>query len=246
MSDPEITPEQQARLRRLLADARHGEPIPVDVAARLDRVLEQLGAQDDDPPVPVHSGRRRWIGRGLLAAAAAVVVAGIGVGIARHPAGGSADSSAASADSTGATGDAAAPKAEAGGAADRLRTSAAGRGASSSESRAQGTGQGLLSAPSAASVLRRIHDRGNPVPLTHTGFARQVRGAQETARPAADRGDPWVCEPAAWGRGRLVAAAYGGSPAVLVYRPVRGDTQVVDLLRCGTAEVVRSATLPRH
>ena len=36
LSDPELTPAQERRVRRLLADARHDEPVPDDVAARLD------------------------------------------------------------------------------------------------------------------------------------------------------------------------------------------------------------------
>ena len=40
--DPEVTPEQEARLRRLLSGARHAEPVPDDAAARHDRVHEQL------------------------------------------------------------------------------------------------------------------------------------------------------------------------------------------------------------
>ena len=41
MSDPELTPTEE-QVRRLLADARHTEPMPDDVAARLDGVLADL------------------------------------------------------------------------------------------------------------------------------------------------------------------------------------------------------------
>ena len=40
--DGELTPEQEAEVRRLLADARHTEPMPDAVVARLDRVLADL------------------------------------------------------------------------------------------------------------------------------------------------------------------------------------------------------------
>src|SRR5215218_10271549 len=87
--DPEHEPEllesplgasEDARIRALLADARHTEPMPADVAARLDRVLEEL-AQDRAPIAPVIDlARRRRTAAKLLVAAAAVVVAGVGAG----------------------------------------------------------------------------------------------------------------------------------------------------------------------
>ena len=46
MDDDELTPDQAERVRRLLAEARHTEPMPDDVAARLDRVIAGLA---DDP-----------------------------------------------------------------------------------------------------------------------------------------------------------------------------------------------------
>jgi hypothetical protein len=46
------------------------------------------------------------------------------------------------------------------------------------------------------------------------------------------------------GAGDAVPIRYDGSPAVLVYRAPRGDTQVVDLYICGRDEVARSITLP--
>ncbi len=37
---------------------------------------------------------------------------------------------------------------------------------------------------------------------------------------------------------------YDGSEAVLAYRPPTDDAQVVDLLQCGTGDVLRTTTLP--
>ena len=54
----------------------------------------------------------------------------------------------------------------------------------------------------------------------------------------------FVCETADWGQGKLLAALYDAVPTVLAYRPVAGATQTVDLLRCGTGEVLRSTVLP--
>ena len=42
----ELSPEQEAAVRRLLSEARHDEPIPADVAARLDTVLDELEADE--------------------------------------------------------------------------------------------------------------------------------------------------------------------------------------------------------
>jgi hypothetical protein len=71
------TPDEEL-VRRLLAEARHDEPMPADVAARLEGVLDDLAAErrPADVPVPprrVHDARRRrrWA-VGLVAAAAAV------------------------------------------------------------------------------------------------------------------------------------------------------------------------------
>jgi hypothetical protein len=65
-------------VRRLLADARHDEPVPADVAARLDGVLADLSAEGTPAPpvVPLRrsgGGRRRRWATALVAAAAVVV-----------------------------------------------------------------------------------------------------------------------------------------------------------------------------
>uniref|UniRef100_UPI0030FB93C5 hypothetical protein n=1 Tax=Nocardioides salarius TaxID=374513 RepID=UPI0030FB93C5 len=64
---PAPSPEEEARLRRLLADARHEAPVPADVATRLDEVLGRLEAGEDAPrgisgtgvPEPAAARRRR-------------------------------------------------------------------------------------------------------------------------------------------------------------------------------------------
>ena len=75
-----LTPEQET-VRRLLADARHAEPMPDDVVDRLDRVLAGLaaGSPDELEPPPAAAAvvslasRRRRRAATLLVAAAAVV-----------------------------------------------------------------------------------------------------------------------------------------------------------------------------
>lgn len=79
MSDrsPFDPPTGEDTISRLLAEARADEPMPTDVAARLDDVLAGLSAERATAEV-VPLVRRRRPARLLLAAAAAVVVAGGG------------------------------------------------------------------------------------------------------------------------------------------------------------------------
>lgn len=250
--DPEVTPEQEARLRRLLSRARHGEPVPVDVATRLDRVLEQLAVEEVDPDpgrsvVDIAARRRRRVTT-LLVAAAAVVVVGVGIG--QVTGGAEGDMSTASDDSASS-----ADMAEAAGAAESGDLADGGATAyDSNGDLVDGASSQLVpSAPGPAS-----QGRGAPRPpvrLTTDGFAKQA--AQLSDRPgvmslvssvvpgeALSRAESFVCATAKWGEGRLLAALYDGVPAVLAYRPVAGETQTVDLLRCGTGEILRSTVLP--
>ena len=54
----------------------------------------------------------------------------------------------------------------------------------------------------------------------------------------------FACKSAAWGRGVLVAVRYDGAPAFVAFRMPMGETQVVDVLQCGTGDTLRSTTLP--
>ena len=81
--DPEreLTPEEDARIRSLLASASASEQVPDDVAARLDSVLADLAAdRDAERADGAHAAgsRPRWRrGRVLLAAAVGVGVVGL-------------------------------------------------------------------------------------------------------------------------------------------------------------------------
>jgi hypothetical protein len=46
------------------------------------------------------------------------------------------------------------------------------------------------------------------------------------------------------GPGALVPVRYAGQRGVLLFGPVRGDSQVVELFACGNPETLRSVTLP--
>ncbi|WP_323792051.1 hypothetical protein [Nocardioides sp.] len=245
--DPEVTPEQEARLRRLLSGARHAEPVPDDVAARLDRVLEQLAAEELDPAahrtvVDLHARRRRRV-TSLLVAAAAVVVVGVGLGQVLDLGSGSDSSEAAS------TADLA-ESAE----ADRSEGSTSDFSRSEEGAEADAGASQLSPVEPGASALEKGSPRP-PVRLTEEAFAKQalrlrdrpgVRSLPMSVVPgeALSRSETFVCDTADWGAGRLLAALYDGVPAVLAYRPVTGETQTADLLRCGTGEILRSTVLP--
>ena len=82
---PELTPEQESEVRRLLAEARHDEPIPTEVADRLDTVLADLtrdepGSPGVAPVIDLAARRRRRNAAAVLAGAAAVIVAGFAIG----------------------------------------------------------------------------------------------------------------------------------------------------------------------
>src|SRR3712207_3173459 len=78
---PELTPEEEAEVSQLLAEAGGPIAVPDDVVARLDATLDSLVEGERTtavaPVVPLAT-RRRW--PRLLLAAAAVVVGGYAVG----------------------------------------------------------------------------------------------------------------------------------------------------------------------
>jgi hypothetical protein len=250
---PDLTPEQAREVRRLLADARHTEPVPTDVAARLERVLADLADQQaahapgvDDPDttapgtVTELASRRRRRAATLLVAAAAVVAVGVGLGQVVGKAGqGQSDSSAGAP----AAGDA--PESTRAG-SDKAGSDKAGSadGKGDSFNGPQGSGEDSVS-PEVAALP-------DPVRVRSDHFSADVRRVRREARgvPTADygnlRGDRDVrdCELMAWGRGTQVLVRYDGSPAVVVLRSPTGDTQVADLFRCGSEDPLRSTTLP--
>lgn len=81
-----LDPAEQAEISALLASARVDEPMPDDVAARLDDTLaglrrepgREFGREPQPTVVPLH---RRWAPRMLAAAAAVVVLGGAAVGV---------------------------------------------------------------------------------------------------------------------------------------------------------------------
>ena len=93
--DPDLDPAQDARIRALLAElgsGPDGEPLPPEVAARLDDTLALLVAErsraggarpeDETTAANVVPLRRRWLPRAAVAAAAVIVLGAGGVFVA--------------------------------------------------------------------------------------------------------------------------------------------------------------------
>lgn len=231
-SDSPDVPESPeiAQVRRLLAEARHTEPMPDDVADRMNTVLARLG--DEAPAarteadrrtsavVPIAAHRRRRAA-GLLVAAAAIVVAGVVV--APHV-----------------------PKGSSGGPAE---TAAGNRAADqSSNSLGSTTNQGSPGPPAVGP------SSGHPPPMRVQDGRVVVRprhfttdALQARQRLKAQTVTPDTSRPSCAGvpaQAELVPAEYQKAPAALVFRPAQGSSQVVDLYVCGDARPIRSATLP--
>lgn len=221
MSDPELTPAQTESVRALLASARHDEPVPDHVAARLDATLAQLRdagvssvassvasspvVGDPAPVIDLASRRRRRVA-GALVAAAAVVTLGVALPQAL-PRGGN----------------------DSGTAAQTAESSAAGQDRTFAED-----------SPSAGSRLR-----SNPLRKDEPAPAQS--GPLAVAVPALTSG-PGLAErvvalrdqagrgpaPCAAGRTprRWLEVTLDGAPATLVFRPARGATQRVEVVPC--------------
>lgn len=224
MSDPDLTPTEE-QVRRLLADARHDEPMPDDVAARLDGVLADL--RDPSEPVDLAARRRRRTARTVLVAAAAVVVLGVGISkvdLSSHgqdtvtsDAGDSADAGSAAAP------EASAPDNEAGG--DVLL--------------AKGRPLALSSEDFDGQVSRLQTGRG----LSHLRLYDSERSLDKDLGTVAARGRGW-CNDRAWGNGQRIPVRYDGRRGVLILRPPSGDARAADLYLCGESVPTRSTTVP--
>lgn len=262
MSDeePNLTAPQDQEVRRLLADARHDEPIPEDVAARLDRVLAQLAAGDPehDPRRVIElTSQRRRRAASLLVAAAAIVAVGVGLAQVVGTGTGTNDSNADTAMSDTQSGVAPEEAPKEAGAQDEPGTG--------TQSLSNGVGFDTLYAASAPIKIRAEHFaadverarraaaflRNNLSPAELDSAAAtsgdQADGQADGTDSAAAPSEPatWFeCTPADFGKGRLIPVLYDGESAVLALRRPVGDTQVVELLQCGSGEILRSITLP--
>lgn len=223
MTDEHDSPEAD-EIRRLLAQARHTEPIPGEVAARLDRVLADLARAPADAPATTPavvslSAHRRRRAAGLLVAAAAIVVGGVAVAQ-QLPHGTSASDATA-----GSTGD---------------------RAAAAGGDNAKGLENSPASAPQVGSKDPLLQ-QGRIVVRAQHFSADALAGRSRvgtTGAPYADHRDPSTLCIDAPAHSQLLRAVYHHAPAVLVYHQPAGSTQVVDLFVCGSTRPLKSVTLP--
>ena len=221
----DLTPDETERVRRLLARARHTDPVPDDVAARLDRTLASLAderRERREDAVTVLASRRRRTLATVLVAAVAVVAVGIGLGRSLPD----LDMGAGGSDSTSADGGATSVEQE--------------RPAQSPE-QPQDQSPGRGAAPEAGAGSRALPGLGDD---TFDSDVLALRG-----RPTATEGGlgslgDTACARPTWGEGRRVPVRYDGAAAVLVFRDPVGGVQPVDLFRCGADAPLRSTTVP--
>ena len=230
-----LDPAEDERIRRLLADARHTEPMPEAVVARLDRVLS--GLSDDRTEraeraeraevVDLMARRRRTVGQ-LLVAAAAVVAVGFGITQVLPDLGGSS-------------------------AGDAQETTAGGAAADSADSAEGGDGEGSRlvgpeSAPEAPSDGTTSGPAKSTIRIRSDEFGPDVRRARnqledESAQALVEYPAVGCLAVGVEPGSEVVATTYDEAPAALVLRPPSGDVQVVDLYLCGDLEPRRSITL---
>lgn len=241
MTEPEsgesLSPAQEEQVRRLLAEARHQAPVPDDVAGRLEVTLaglrqERLEEREREKAVRAGRGgapvvdlaaRRRRRASAVLVAAAAVVAVGVGVGQLVEP--NRNDTVLDSADGDGQA------AADAPNAYEEAAPSLAESG------KPQGADKQALAPPPEVSSGHFRRD------VTRIRPRAELPDAQSRALTLlAD--SSFMCEPADWGPGDLLPVLYDALPAVLAYRPATGDTQVVDLVQCGTGMILRSTVIP--
>lgn len=235
-SDPDspLTPEEDDAVRALLASARHSEPIPPDVVARLDETLSSLTAErrETRAPVVTLASRRRRMAGTLVLAAAAVVVAGVGIGQVL-PSGGSDDSggsaeSATSADDQLSTGE-----------SDRsfsAEDSSPDAGADEKQGDTDMRSQETAPVPS-SSAYAGLSDLDGDAALKP-----QVRKLRQSANTASFSADP-SCPLPSTDAEAVVSVTYDGLPGALIFRAPVGSTQQVDVFLCGETSARRSLRL---
>jgi hypothetical protein len=227
-----MTDDHDEQVRRLLAEARHDEPMPADVVARLDRVLADLAEEPSRSATVVRLADRRRRAARMLVAAAAVVAVGVGGAQFVRGLGPSMESETAAGS---ASEEAPAASADEGGAApETLR------------------GDGVsVTRPYELRSQNFARDAEELQALTFDADLASENGGEGTGRGGAAYDSSLrraakqsVCEPGDWGRGGFFPVVYDGAPGWMVLRPEAGDTQVADLFLCGSDRAVRSVTLP--
>lgn len=241
MTGPEKSPDD-ARIRGLLAEARHTEPMPPEVADRLDSVIADLAAERHAAPVvpamaPVApdptpdaevvalpSPWRRRITTGLVAAAAVVAV---GVGVPQLLS--SSDYMSGSESAGGEAGSEAALEAP----------------ADSADSARSGFGREELdgSFPSTAKQSVEKDYKDIDFVLATSGEAASEDAPALLDQRDHDRGE-LPCWRKAWGAGDRAPVLYEDRPGVAVMRLAGVAGTRVDFYVCGEKSKVRSVLVP--
>ena len=226
---------RDAEVRRLLADARHTEPMPADVAPGWTTSSPTSRGRDDPraatAPAAPDAGRRP----------------------ARRPppAPGRRDCWSPRPRSSSAA--SSSPSTSRPAPATSSRSRRRGRRAAGATAARRSSGQRARPrAPAPDARTPAEHDRRRPVVVRpralHRRRARGRRACSKARDRAGGRGADELA-PRAPGRAAAPAAAArarrtSGPRPSLVYRPAEGSAQVVDLFVCGDRQPVRSATLP--
>jgi hypothetical protein len=233
MSD--LTPDQTEAVRRALADARATEPLPADVAARLDHALDGLYAERSTAAPAVASldaRRRRRNAARMLVAAAAVVVGGFGVdAMVGHDLIGSQSADNAGGSEIDRDGGVRAPV-EAPSATPP--DSSLGEGNTSAPGATKDLSGFLvngLDAPLGANAFQGFLSGGDLYSLHHDSLTADATGALTVARMMEKA--LTVCVAPTDGESVLLVR-YDGRPAALRIRKPHGNEQLVDLYYCPT------------
>jgi hypothetical protein len=232
-SQPELTPEQESDVRRLLAEARHDEPIPPEVGDRLDQVLAGLTRDDPGAPgvasvVDLAARRRRRNAAAVLLGAAAVIVAGFAVGqvIDVGSSGDSGSSAGVAADQGARTPEHAPPP----GMNDQSSTP-------------------TFAVPEPAHGAKVLRLRSAHLERDLKAQLGSLYGASDSARnqssgfAAVGCAKPRVPS-SKFGIGELFPALFDDKPAIVALRPPVQGLQRADVLSCDTAATLATASVP--
>jgi hypothetical protein len=235
--DPELDPEQEARVRALLADLGtdpDAASVPPDVAARLDETLAGLVAERDETPANVVPLRRRWAPRVAAAAAAVIVVGAGGVAAANLGAfGGHSDSSNSTSSTAGSAAGGSSSKSEA------LDGTATPTSPSAVPGKIQAGLPRLAGASFDTDVARLLlRSRTN---LDDSADSQRL-AAQDDAdgkTPAASCQGPSTSDGSA-----STPVLYDGTRAALVIHPAHDGKRLVEAWTCGGDRLLDSARIP--
>lgn len=255
-ADAPLTPAQDAAVRRALAEAGGPEPMPEEIAARLDAVITSLAADrgitpdishpEDHRVLPLDpfARHRRVRARFLLAAAAVVVAGAVGAGVISDR-DGSGDASTAAdqmSDDDPARSDAGALAESPSSVDDKAGEATPDQEAAPEAPSGLGAEPRRIVTDEPLREVRPDRLREDLVALQHITLPHPAAADYTGATLTAPK--DFMCEPADFGLGYLVGVLYDGKPAVVAFRDRVGQTQAAEVLACGTGDVLHSTTLP--